>query len=70
MHQQYKSREACINLQLMTAVRKVQLTRNHHLHPCENMLRCWENINQVSESLEGHGKQKEKLVKISHLSHP
>lgn len=30
-----------------------QLTKNHHLHPCVNMLQCWDKIEFISESLEG-----------------
>lgn len=37
-----------------------QLTKNHHLHPCVNMLQCWDKIEFISESLEGQSKKKKK----------
>lgn len=39
-----------------------QLTKNHHLHPCVNMLQCWDKIEFISESLEGQKKKKSKTV--------
>lgn len=37
-----------------------QLTKNHHLHPCVNMLQCWDKIEFISESLEGQSLKKKK----------
>lgn len=46
-----------------------QLTKNHHLHPCVNMLQCWDKIEFISESLEGQSKKKKKKqFKINNMN--
>lgn len=46
-----------------------QLTKNHHLHPCVNMLQCWDKIEFISESLEGQSyKKKKKQFKINNMN--
>lgn len=47
-----------------------QFTRNHHLHPCVNMLQCWGNKNKlISESLPGQ-ERKTKPKKYISITYP
>lgn len=62
--QSYKN--AGMSHQLMAARRDEQLTRNHRLPPCVNMLQRWENkIKLMSEDPREMRKNKTKNSKVS-----